>query len=184
MNKPVYVIDCKRTPIGRPNKSLKTCSAPQLAVGLIDVLLEQNKIPGEQVSEVILGNTVSAGTGQNLARTAVALSQLPVTVPAYVVNNVCGSGLQAIISGIQKILAEDAGIVIAGAAESATHNPQLIFRQDADMVESLINDGLFCSLAGKHMGEICDDLAKKNKISRMQQDEYALESHRRACAAR
>jgi acetyl-CoA acetyltransferase family protein len=180
----VYIIDCRRTAIGSANKSLKNFETSELAAFVIDGILEGSKIPKELVCEVVLGNAVSAGTGQNLARKAVYLSDLSITIPAYTVNNVCGSGLQAIILGIQRILVEDAGIVIAGATESATHNPVLINKNNDEQKDSLQWDGLFCSLAEKPMGDICEGLAKEKDISRRKQDEYALESHKRACIAR
>lgn len=182
--KDIYIVDCKRTAIASANRGLKNFTAAQLAAFVIDGILDKNKFAETSISEVILGNTVSAGTGQNLARQAVFLSGLPKTTPAYVVNNVCGSGLQAVVLGAQKILAEGDDFVLAGAAESATHNPQLVFQPAGDPVESLLRDGLLCPLAGKYMGDICEELAKEKDISRQKQDEYSFESHRRACAAR
>jgi len=179
----VYIFDCLRTPIGSANKSLKEFKASELAASVIDALLKRNPTSQESIAEVILGNTVSAGTGQNLARHAVSLSNLSLKTPAYVVNNVCGSGLQAVILAAQKIKTQEADIVIAGATESATHNPTLLNRNKEEQ-DSLQQDGLFCSLAQKSMGEICEDLAKNKNISRQKQDTYALESHQRACAAR
>ena len=112
------------------------------------------------------------------------MTSLPATTPAYGVNNVCGSGLQAVIVGSQSILAGNADLVVVGATESATYNPRLTFSLTDVSVESLESDGLFCALAEKSMGVICESLAKDNNVSRKEQDEYTAESHRRACAAR
>lgn len=101
----------------------------------------------------------------------------------YVVNNVCGSGLQAVIVGSQSILSGNADLVVVGATESATHNPQLTFLLTDVSVESLDSDGLFCALAEKSMGVICEGLAKENNVSRKEQDEYTAERHRRAYVA-
>jgi len=180
----VYIVDCCRTAIGSTNKSLKKFEAQRLAAFVIERLLETKASLADKVTEVILGNTVSAGTGQNLARQALKETALPLSVPAYVVNNVCGSGLQAVIAARQKLLLEEDGFVIAGATESATHNPALLFGKEDSPKDSLIEDGLFCSLSNKHMGEICEELAKKENISREDQDAYALRSHQKACLAR
>lgn len=184
LSKNIYIVDARRTAIGSPNKGMKEFSASQILSFVIADILKRNPFCESLVEEVIVGNVVSAGTGQNLARHAVLLAGLPITTAAYVVNNVCGSGLQAVICGVQKFLAEEADVLIAGATESATHNPQLIFSKEGKPEESLLKDGLFCNLAQKSMGEICEALAKTKGISREEQDRYALESHRRAVFAR
>ena len=185
----IYIIDGVRTAIGSPFKGLKMFNVSQMSAVVIEAVLERNQIKKDQVSLVILGNTVSAGTGQNFARHAAYLAGLPVTVPAYKISNVCGSGLQSIISAAQAIWAQDAELVIAGGAESATFSPQIISKdsqtalEDKNVIDSLLHDGLRCALTEKHMGELCEALAAQHNISRREQDEYALQSHQKACQA-
>ncbi len=185
----VYIIDGARTPIGSANKSLKSFSAAALASLVIKELIRRNKVNKYLINQVVLGNAVSAGLGQNFARQASLLADLDESIPAFSVNNVCGSGLQSIILGAQAILAQEADLVIAGASESATKNPFLLDRDDVENEkfknhqDSLTHDGLYCQISKKSMGELVEDLAKKYNISRDEQDQYALESHRKACLA-
>ncbi len=186
---PVFIIDGLRTAIGSPFKGLKNYTAAQLAAEVIRGMLIRNKLKKNLINEVILGNTVSAGTGQNLARQAVILAGLPASIPAFTVNNVCGAGLQSVILAAQSILCGDSELVIAGGAESASHSPDILFKQKQEKtelqepVESLVHDGLFCSLSQKHMGQLSEFIIKRYKISREEQDVYALKSHRKACRA-
>ena len=189
LSKNVYIIDGMRTPIGSPFKSLKCYDASYLAAAVIPNLLKKHKVKGSFINEVILGNTVSAGIGQNFARKALDLAGLPVTIPAHTVNSVCGSGLQSVIDASQAILSGHADLIISGGAESATHTPYLIPKdsgveqQEKELVDSLLYDGLTCSISEKLMGELCEGLAKEKNISRDQQDRFALSSHQKAVAA-
>ncbi|MCK5215679.1 MAG: thiolase family protein [Candidatus Omnitrophica bacterium] len=187
--KNIYIIDGMRTPIGSPFKSLKCYDTPYLAAAVIPNLLKKHKVKGSLIDEVILGNTVSAGIGQNFARKALDVAGLPVTIPAHTVNSVCGSGLQSIIDASQAIMAGHADLILAGGAESATHTPYLI-PKDSDveqhekaLIDSLLYDGLTCSLSEKLMGDLCEELAQKHNITRDQQDRFALLSHQKAVAA-
>ena len=187
--KNIYIIDAARTPIGSTFKGLKDFSAAQLGALTIKEILKRNKIEGSSVGQVILGNTVSAGAGQNIARQAAVLSGLPVTVPAFTVNNVCGSGLQAMIFAAHAIACRESDIIVAGGSESASQSPYVAQKSDKDKTveevsrDSLVYDGLTCLITGKHMGELAEFIAEKFGIGREEQDLYALESHRKACAA-
>ncbi len=189
LQEPVYIIDALRTPIAVPFKGLKGFTSAQMAAVVMAEILERNEIPNDWVKEVVFGSAVLAGSGQNFARQAAFLAGLPAT-PAYVVSNVCGAGLQSVILAAQSVLLGSADLTIAGGTESATHTPYFIARAlEMDLknrvpIDSLIYDGLWCVLTGKHMGEICEALAKKGRISRRVQDEYVLESHVKAYAAR
>lgn len=187
---PVYIIDGVRTAIGRPFKGLKNVTAAQLAATVIKEILHRNKIHRDLVNEVILGNTVSAGTGQNFARQAALSAGLSPAVRAYLVNNVCGSGLQSVILGCQSLQLGQSELVVAGGAESASLAPQLVSKVDAPehpenkSSDSLLVDGLFCAITQKHMGDLCEMLVQEQRITRQQQDQYALQSHQKALIAK
>ena len=185
----IFIIDGARTAVGRTFKGLKEFTAPHLAAAVIKEILPRHRFKADLIDEVILGHTVSAGTGQNVARQAGILAGLPAGVPGLTINNVCGSGLQSVILAARAIACNDAKIVIAGGAESSSHYP-LIVRRDAkepkteeDFIDSLIHDGLTCLLANRHMGELAELTAEQFKISRKEQDQYSLESHAKALKA-
>ncbi|MBF0217462.1 MAG: thiolase family protein [Candidatus Omnitrophica bacterium] len=185
--KDVYIVEGLRTPVARRGKSLKNVSAVKLASAVILKLLENNKLDGGSVDEVILGNAVSAGLGQNPARQALIRAGLPHGVPGVTVDMVCGSGVKGLIMASQAIVSGDAGCIIAGGAESASQCPSLFLwdekegkLKEDEAKSSLINDGLFCRLNGEHMVGTAERTAEKFKISRGEQDAYAAESHRRA----
>ncbi len=185
----IFIVDGLRTPIGVPHKSLKNFTAAELAAFVIKAMIKQNKINADQVDEIILGNVVSAGIGQNMARQAALKAGLSVETRSLTINNVCGSGLESLILGVKSLLVGDADLVLCGGSESATHNPYFIERdkgENADashLKDSLIEDGLMCSITKKHMGEIVESLAKRNKINRKEQDAFALNSHVKAMNA-
>lgn len=187
--KPIYIVEAARTPIGNPFKSLKTCSAVQLGAVAIQGTLKRAKINKKLVDKVILGNVVSAGTGQNIARQASLMAGLPYDVEAYTINNVCGSALQSVSLAIKAIKAGEHDCIVVGGTESATHNPFLVNREDAYInkvrgsVDSLFFDGLYCQVTKKSMGELAEDVVKKHKIFREDQDIYAFESNRKAVKA-
>lgn len=186
MKSPIFIIDNLRTPVGNPFRSFKDLSAADLAAVVLKELAARNSVG--TVGQVILGNTVAAGTGQNLARQAVVKAGLPVSLPAYLVNNVCGAGTQAVINGIQAILSADAQLVLAGGVESASQSPLLSYEADHPQKnkspkKSQEFDGLFCQILGQRMGDICEQTAAEHNITRDTQDQYALESHQKACRA-
>lgn len=182
----VFIIDAQRTAVGSPFKSLKQFTPADLAGRVIQSLLRRSKIKKKNIDEVFIGNVVSAGLGQNVARQAALAGGLPVTVPALTVNNVCGAGLQAVVIGAQSLLSGASRIVVCGGAESATHNPYYIEGDidqsfnPRDVQDSLIKDGLTCPATKKHMGELVEAMAKRHRISRLDQDLFALESHLKA----
>ncbi len=143
----------------------------------------------KKVDQIFLGNTLSAGLGQNFAREAVVLSKMPITVPACVIDNVCGSSLQALMWGCDTIEAGRNDSVFSLGAESITHVPFLIARDkreeghQEDFIDSLNMDGLFCNMSGKLMGELAESLAQKFEVSRRSQDEFAFASHQKALEA-
>jgi len=188
--KDVFIIEGLRTAICGRDKGFKNVPAVRLAAAVFKTLLRNNRIKGDYIDEVILGNAVSAGLGQNPARQALVYAGLPFGVPAFTVNKVCGAGLKSVILGAQAIACEDANIIIAGGAENVSQCPNISPRYKKDKIsdaedlhDSLINDGLRCSLNGTHMGVIAEYTADRFKITREDQDNYALKSHRKACLA-
>ena len=189
----VFIFDGLRTPIGYPYRGLKEFTAAQLATFVIKGICRRGRIDKRWVDEVILGNVVAAGTGQNLARQAALAAGLPATVPAFTVNNVCGAGLQAVILAAQSVALGKAGLILAGGSESASQSPYFVKRLEAENYEKKIrelnpmdclqHDGLFCQMTGRKMGELAQKLAHEFNISREEQDDYAFDSHRKACLA-
>ncbi len=186
---PPCILDALRTPVASPFKSLKDFSAPELGGVVIKGLLKRTLLKPDCISEVILGNTVSAGTGQNPARQASFCGGLSFRTSSYTVNAVCGSGLQAVILAAQSIQLKSQQCIIAAGAESASRTPMLFSKESEDPfsertpIDSLMYDGLWCNLSGQLMGQLCENLAQKEKISRQAQDAYAFESHHKAAGA-
>lgn len=187
----VYIVDALRTPIGGMGQSLKEISAVSLGSSVIRKIIEKNSINKSVIDEVIMGNVIGAGLGQNPARQSLASAGLSVETPAFTVNKVCGSGLKAAVLASQAILCRDSDLIIAGGLESASQCPYILPRskkrkefKKEDLSDSLIDDGLWCKLNNTHMGAIAEYTAKEFNISRDEQDSYALESHRKASLAR
>lgn len=190
MNEDVYIVDVKRTPIGKYGGSLLGTSATELGSVVIKALLDANQKISTFIDEVIFGNALSAGLGQNPARIVAFKSGIPQHVPAFTINKVCGSSLKGIIIGFQSIQNEDANVIIAGGMENMSRCPFLLdnyrfgAKQGNRIVrDAMIFDGLFCSLIGEHMGVTAENIAKKYNISREKQDTYALASHKKALKA-
>jgi acetyl-CoA C-acetyltransferase len=189
MNEPV-ILSAVRTPIGKFLGGLSEIPAPRLgAIVLAEALKRAGVSPG-QVDEVIMGNVVQAGVGQNPARQAALFGGLPDTIAAYTVNKVCGSGLKAVMLAAQAIKAGDAEIVLAGGMESMSQAPFLLPNArrgykygDQKVIDALIRDGLCCAFENWAMGEAADYIAGKCSVSRSEQDHFAVQSHRRAAAA-
>ncbi|WP_273428785.1 acetyl-CoA C-acetyltransferase [Chitinibacter tainanensis] len=186
----VVIVAAARTALGNFAGALAKVPAPELGATVIRALLEKTGVAGEQVSEVILGNVLTAGLGQNPARQAVRKAGLPDAVPGLTINQVCGSGLKAVALGVQAILAGDAEIVIAGGQENMSASPHLLngsrdgFRMgNASLVDSMVYDGLTDVYQGYHMGVTAENIAKKYGISREEQDALALASQQKAAAA-
>lgn len=186
----VVIVAAGRTAIGKFGGSLAKISAPELGAHVIKGLLQTTGVKGEQISEVILGQVLTAGSGQNPARQAVIKAGLPHGVPALTINKVCGSGLKAVMLGAQAIACGDAEIVIAGGQENMSAAPHVMlgsrdgFRMgDAKMIDSMIVDGLWDVYNQYHMGITAENVAEKYGINRAVQDEFAVASQNKAEAA-
>lgn len=188
--KDIFIVDGLRTPIGKRHKGLKDVSAVKLAAIVIEALLKKNKLEGNSVDEVILGNAVGAGLGQNPARQALIHAGLPSSVPGFTVNKVCGAGLKSVILGAQAIACADADVILAGGAENVSQCPLFSSGDkkndklnEKKLKDSLISDGLWCSFNDAHMVAVAEATAERFKISRKEQDNYASDSCRKAYLA-
>lgn len=186
----MYIIDIKRTPIGKFLGSLSSLSAPDLTKPLFSYLLEKYPFLKVKTDEVIIGNVLSAGIGMNPARIASVRGGMDEAVPAYAVSHVCASGMNAVVQGFRAIRSGDADIILAGGMESMSNTPFLIngirkgIRFGSEkLIDSLQHDGLCCSLRHEMMGNVAEYMAKKYKIDRKSQDIFALNSHRKAIKA-
>ncbi len=186
----VVIVGALRTAIGKFGGALAKVPAPELGATVIRALLAQSGVKPEQVSEVILGQVLAAGSGQNPARQALIKSGLPKEVPAMTINVVCGSGLKAVMLAAQAIQCGDADIVIAGGQENMSASPHVLlgsrdgFRMgDAKLTDTMIVDGLWDVYNQYHMGQTAENVAKQYGIARSQQDEFAVASQNKAEAA-
>jgi acetyl-CoA C-acetyltransferase len=186
----VVIVAALRTPVGKFGGGLAKLPAPELGAQVLAALLKTTGVRAEQVSEVILGQVLTAGSGQNPARQAVIRAGLPDTVPAITIGQVCGSGLKAVQLGAQAIACGDADIVIAGGQENMSAAPHVInglrdgLRMgDGKLIDSMIIDGLWDVYNQYHMGVTAENVAKKYAISRGDQDEFAAASQQKAEAA-
>lgn len=190
MAKPV-IVSAVRTAIGGYGGSLKDIDAVDLGATVIAEACARAKLLPEMVDEVILGNVLQAGLGQNVARQAAIKAKLPVEVPAMTVNKVCASGLKAVALAAQAVRAEEAEIVVAGGTENMSRAPYLLHTArwgqrmgDGLLVDGMIKDGLWCAFGDYHMGMTAEKVAERYNISREEQDAFALESQRKAKMAR
>jgi len=186
----VVIAAATRTPVGSFNGSLSTLIADQLGTPVIKKLLEQTGIAPAEVSEVILGQVLTAGSGQNTARQSALFAGLPFETPAMTINQVCGSGLRSVQLGAQAIAIGDAEIVIAGGQESMSQAPHLLPRSRDGMrmghwkmIDSMVHDGLWDVFDDYHMGVTAENVAAKYGISREDQDAFAAQSQNKAIAA-
>jgi len=184
------IISAARTPVGKFLGSLKGFSATDLGAIAVRESVKRAGVKPEEVDEVIMGCVIQAGLGQNPARQAALRGGLPASVSAVTVNKVCGSGLKAVMMAAQGIQLGDTEIVVAGGMESMSNAPYLIPKAregyrlgNGELVDSMINDGLWCSFDNHHMGCTGEVVAEKYSVSRAEQDEYALNSHKKAAAA-
>src|SRR5437588_1456590 len=189
LNDVVIVSGC-RTPVGKFQGSLSDFTAPQLGAIVVREAVRRANIDAKQVDECIMGNVVSAGLGQNPARQAAIYGGLPPEVGAMTVNKVCGSGLKAVALAAQAIETGNSTVVVAGGMESMTNAPYLLPQArtglrlgDAQIVDSMIRDGLWDVYNDYHMGLTGENVAEKYGISREEQDEFAVNSHRKAVSA-
>ena len=185
----VVIASAARTPVGSFNGSLSILSASDLGKVAIEAALERAGVASEDVSEVIMGQILTAAQGQNPARQASIGAGLPVEVPAYGVNQLCGSGLKSVAMGLQAIQNGDSEIVVAGGQESMSMAPHASNLRggtkmgNTEFVDTMIKDGLWDAFNGYHMGNTAENVAEKWQITREQQDEFAAASQNKAEAA-
>lgn len=184
------ILSACRTAIGKFGRSLVSIKAQELGSIVISESLKKSGVRKEDVDEVIMGNVLSAGLGQNPARQSAVMAGLPVSVSCFTVNKVCGSGLKAVMLGAQSITAGENKVVIAGGMESMSNSPYLLRGMrwgtkygNTIVVDSMINDGLWDAYNEFHMGVTGEIVAERHGITRKQADEYAYQSHMRAASA-
>src|SRR5688572_5356797 len=188
--KEAVIISAVRTPVGKFQGSLKGFSATDLGAMVVRESVKRAGVKPEDVDEVIMGCVIQAGLGQNPARQAALRGDIPFGVSAVTINKVCGSGLKAVMMAAQSVQLGDAEIVVAGGMESMTNAPYLIPKAregyrlgNGVLVDAMINDGLWCAFENYHMGNTGEVVAERYGVTREEQDEYALNSHRKAAAA-
>lgn len=188
--KDAFILSACRTPIGKYLGALSSFSAPQLGTIVVKEALKRSGLDAGQVDEVIMGNVLSAGLGQNPARQAALKAGLPVSVSALTINKVCGSSLKAVGLAAQGIQLGETNVVIAGGMESMSNAPYLLFKArtgyrmgNGEIVDAMIHDGLLDAYEGYHMGCTAEIVCRQYRVSRGSQDHYASQSHKRASAA-
>ncbi len=182
----VYLVGANRTPIGKFGGSLASFTAADLGTITAKESIKRANIQSDQIQEVIFGNARQAGVGPNVARQITFRAGIPTSVPAYTINKACGSSLKSIINAYQSIVLGDADIILAGGTESMSNTPYLLPNirwglplGKAEMKDAMYKDGFLCPLCNQVMGETGENVAEKYKISRIEQDEYALLSQSR-----
>ena len=187
----VVVLSAVRTPIGSFEGCFKELSANDLGAIVIKEAIKKANIKPEDIEEVIMGNVLQAGQGMNPARQSAVKAGIPYSVPSYTVNKVCGSGLKAVELAFNEITLGNSDIIVAGGMESMSNSPYLLDKArqgyrmgNATMYDSMIKDGLSCSIIDSHMGVTAENIAEKYNITRQEQDEYAAQSQIKACKAR
>ncbi len=184
-SKEVVIVSAVRTPIGSYRGSLKKMRSDQLGSLVIKEALKLTKFSPDEVDEVIMGQVLTAGAGQNPARQAAINAGIPISKPAHIINQVCGSGLRAVISGYQSIKLGESLNIISGGQENMSIAPHSIFFRDErkisedKLTDTMINDGLMDAFNNYHMGVTAENIAKKFDISKKEQDEFALKSQKK-----
>lgn len=182
----VVITSALRTPIGTYKGSLKDLSADKLGALAIKEAIHKSNLNSDQIDEVIMGHVLTSGLGQNPARQASIHAGIPVTKPAHIINQVCGSGLRSIVSGFQSIKLEENKIIVSGGQENMSRAPHSLFYrenkklEESKLIDTMINDGLTDSFNDYHMGVTAENVAEKFKISRDEQDSFALNSQKKA----
>src|SRR5438105_1235601 len=189
MNDDIAIVSAARTPVGAFNGVFGAVAAHDLGKVAVEESLKRAGVEKAEVSEVILGQILTAGQGQNPARQASIAAGIPVETPAWGVNQLCGSGLRAVALGYQAILNGDSAIVVAGGQESMSQAPHCAHLRNGvkmgnvELIDTMIKDGLWDAFNGYHMGTTAENVAKKWQITRQQQDEFAVKSQDKAEAA-
>ena len=184
--KNIVITSAVRTAIGTFRGSLKDMQATDLGALVTKAAIQKSNLNPNDIDELIMGQVLTGGTGQNPARQAAFQAGIPIEKTAYLINQVCGSGLRAIVAGYQSIMLDDAKIIIAGGQESMTNAPHAIhFRKgkklnESNLIDTMIKDGLWDAFNGYHMGITAENVANKWKITREAQDEFALSSQNKA----
>ena len=184
--KNIVITSASRTAIGTFRGSLKNMQAHELGSFVAKDVLKKSNLQSDDIDELIMGQVLTGGAGQNPARQAAINIGLPVEKTAYVINQVCGSGLRSVVAGYQAIMSNDSNIVIAGGQESMTNAPHAVnFRggqklKESNLVDTMIKDGLWDAFNGYHMGVTAENVAAKWQITRKDQDEFALSSQNKA----
>ncbi len=181
----VVITSALRTPIGTYKGSLKDLSADKLGALTIKEAIYKSNLKSDQIDEVIMGHVLTSGLGQNPARQASIHAGVPVSKPAHIVNQVCGSGLRSIVSGFQSIKLEENKIIVSGGQENMSRAPHTLFYREnkkldeSKLIDTMINDGLIDSFNHYHMGVTAENVAEKFEISRDEQDNFALNSQKK-----
>ncbi len=189
MNNSVVLTAASRTAVGSLGKSLKNIPGDELGSTVISDVIKKSKIDKKEVDEVIIGQVLTGSTGQNPARQAAIKSGIPKEKPAFVVNQVCGSGVRSVASGFQSIMLGDSKIIIAGGQENMSLAPHAIHLRDGkklgdiEMIDTMIKDGLWDAFHGYHMGITAENVAEKFQVTREEQDKFALRSQEKALKA-
>jgi len=189
MSNTVVITSATRTAVGSLGKSLKNIPANELGASVIIESIRRSKLKPIDVDEVIMGQVLTGGAGQNPARQAAVNAGIPKEKPAYIVNQVCGSGIRSVVSGFQSILSADSNIVIAGGQENMSLAPHAIHLRDgkklgdAQIIDTMIKDGLWDAFNGYHMGITAENVATKFQVTRDQQDKFAFSSQEKALKA-
>ena len=187
--KEVLITSAVRTAVGSLGKSLKNVKADELGAAVISDSVKKANLKVNDIDEVILGQVLTGGEGQNPARQAAIKSSIPKEKPAYVVNQVCGSGIRSIVSGYQSILSGNSNIIVAGGQENMSLAPHAVHLRDGkklgdtELIDTMIKDGLWDAFNGYHMGITAENVAKKFQITRDEQDKFALKSQEKALKA-
>ena len=189
MTNSVVITSATRTAVGSLGKSLKNVPANELGSSVISESIKRSKLKPDDVDEVIMGQVLTGGTGQNPARQASINAGIPKEKPAYIVNQVCGSGIRSVVSGFQSIMSVDSNIIIAGGQENMSLAPHAIHLRDgkklgdAKIIDTMIKDGLWDAFHGYHMGTTAENVATKFQVTRDQQDKFAFNSQEKALKA-
>ena len=189
MSNSVVITSATRTAVGSLGKSLKNVPANELGSSVISESIKRSKLKPDDVDEVIMGQVLTGGTGQNPARQASINAGIPKEKPAYIVNQVCGSGIRSVVSGFQSIKSADSNIIIAGGQENMSLAPHAIHLRDGkklgdtQMIDTMIKDGLWDAFHGYHMGTTAENVATKFQVTRDQQDKFAFNSQEKALKA-
>jgi acetyl-CoA C-acetyltransferase len=191
VNKKIYIVGAKRSPIGSFLGTLKDVHPQDMGSQVLKALLEETKVPVDKISEVIVGNILSAGLGQGIARQISVKAGIPEAVPAYSLNMLCGSGMKAILNAFMGIQAGLSDIVVAGGVESMSYAPYLVSGKvrsgnkmgNMEMIDHMVYDALTDAFGNMHMGITAENIANKHNLSREEQDKFAYESQAKAIKA-